>query len=83
MDPRVDFAHLRTSTNYDKTEKKITGGKNGFGIKLAFIWSTWARIETVDHIRKLKYIQEFENNLDIIKPPTVTKYTKNPYTGII
>ena len=55
--PELIFAHLRTSTNYDKTEKKTTGGKNGFGIKLAFIWSTWARIETVDHIRKLKYIQ--------------------------
>ena len=23
------FGHLRTSTNYDKQEKKIVGGKNG------------------------------------------------------
>jgi len=80
--PELIFAHLRTSTNYDKTEKKTTGGKNGFGIKLAFIWSTWACIETVDHIRKLKYTQEFKNNLDIIKEPTVTKYTKKPYTKV-
>jgi len=78
--PELIFAHLRTSTNYDKTEKKTTGGKNGFGIKLAFIWSTWARIETVDHIRKLKYIQEFENNLNTIKEPSITKYTKKPFT---
>ena len=80
--PELIFAHLRTSTNYDKTEKKTTGGKNGFGIKLAFIWSTWARIETVDHIRKLKYTQEFENNLNIIKEPSITKYTKKPYTKV-
>ena len=80
--PELIFAHLRTSTNYDKTEKKTTGGKNGFGIKLAFIWSTWARIETVDHIRKLKYIQEFENNLDIIKPPSVEKFTQKPFTKV-
>jgi len=80
--PELIFAHLRTSTNYDQTEKKTTGGKNGFGIKLAFIWSTWARIETVDHVRGLKYVQEFENNLDIIKPPTITKYTKKPYTSV-
>ena len=80
--PEMIFAHLRTSTNYDKTEKKTTGGKNGFGIKLAFIWSTWARIETVDHSRKLKYTQEFENNLDTIKEPSITKYTKKPYTKV-
>ena len=78
--PELIFAHLRTSTNYDKTEKKTTGGKNGLGIKLAFIWSTYARIETVDHLRKLKYVQEFEDNLNIIKPPVITKYTKKPYT---
>jgi len=80
--PELIFAHLRTSTNYDKTEKKTTGGKNGFGIKLAFIWSTWASIETVDHTRKLKYTQEFENNLDIIKEPIISKYTKKPYTKV-
>ena len=71
-----------TSTNYEKTQNKTTGGKNGFDIKLAFIWSIWARIETVDHIRGLKYIQEFENNLNIIKPPTVTKCSKKPYTMV-
>ena len=78
--PELIFAHLRTSTNYDKSQKKTTGGKNGFGIKLAFIWSSWARIETVDHVRGLKYVQEFENNLNIIKPPSVTKCSKKPYT---
>ena len=37
--PEMVVGHLRTSTNYDKNEKKITGGKNDFGIKLAFIWT--------------------------------------------
>ena len=49
--PELIFGHLRTSTNYDKTEKKIVGGKNGFGFKLVLIWSTWGKIETVDHVR--------------------------------
>ena len=53
--PELIFGHLRTSTNYDKTEKKIVGGKNGFGFKLVLIWSTWGKVETVDHTRKLKY----------------------------
>jgi len=35
--PEMIFGHLRTSTNYDKTEKRIVGGKNGFGFKLVLI----------------------------------------------
>jgi len=38
--PELIFGHLRTSTNYNKEEKKIVGGKNGFGFKLVLIWST-------------------------------------------
>jgi hypothetical protein len=37
--PELVFGHLRTSTNYNKDEKKIVGGKNGFGFKLVLIWS--------------------------------------------
>ena len=80
--PEMIFGHLRTSTNYDKTQKKIVGGKNGFGFKLVLIWSTWGKVETVDHIRGLKYVQEFEDNLNVIKPPIITKCSKKPYTKV-
>jgi len=81
--PEMIFGHLRTSTNYDKTEKKIVGGKNGFGFKLVLIWSTYGRIETVDHVRGLKYVQEFRNNLDTILPPEITKVpSSKPYTKV-
>ena len=80
--PELIFAHLRTSTNYDKTEKKIVGGKNGLGACLILIWSTEAQIETVDSTRKLKYTQSFHNNLDIMDPPSITKCSKKSYTTI-
>jgi len=80
--PELIFGHLRTSTNYDKTEKKIVGGKNGFGFKLVLIWSTHGSIETVDHVRGLKYTQEFRDNLDVIGKPTITKCKSKPYTKI-
>jgi DNA topoisomerase-2 len=81
--PEMIFGHLRTSTNYDKDEKKIVGGKNGFGFKLVLIWSTYGRIETVDHTRGLKYVQEFHNNLDTISPPIITKTSSSkPYTKV-
>jgi DNA topoisomerase II len=81
--PELIFGHLRTSTNYNKEEKKIVGGKNGFGFKLVLIWSTYGSIETVDHIRGLRYTQEFKDNLDTICPPKITKAAKaKPYTKI-
>lgn len=80
--PEMIFGHLRTSTNYDKTQKKIVGGKNGFGFKLVLIWSTWGKVETVDHVRGLKYIQEFSDNLSVINSPTVTKCRGKPYTKV-
>jgi DNA topoisomerase-2 len=80
--PEMIFGHLRTSTNYDKTEKKIVGGKNGFGFKLVLIWSTYGSVETVDHVRGLKYKQEFKNNLEEICKPSITKCKTKPYTKI-
>ena len=80
--PELIFGHLRTSTNYNKDEKKIVGGKNGFGFKLVLIWSTYGSVETVDHVRGLKYVQEFKNNLDEICKPVITKCKTKPYTKI-
>ena len=80
--PELIFGHLRTSTNYDKNEKKIVGGKNGFGFKLVLIWSSSGSVETIDHVRGLKYTQSFNNNLDVICEPKVVKCKSKPYTKI-
>jgi DNA topoisomerase-2 len=82
--PEMIFGHLRTSTNYNKEEKKIVGGKNGFGFKLVLIWSEYGKIETIDHVRGLKYVQEFKQNLDEICPPIITKVSASvkPYTKV-
>ena len=81
--PELIFANLMSSTNYDKKQKKITGGKNGFGVKLIFIYSEWGEVETIDHRRQLKYVQEYTDNLSKIHPPKITKSgKKKPYTKV-
>jgi DNA topoisomerase-2 len=80
--PELIFGNLLTSSNYDKDEKKITGGKNGYGAKLANIFSSIFRVETVDSTRKLKYIQTFEKNMSIKSNPEITKSSCKPYTII-
>ena len=76
--PELIFGHLLTSSNYDKNEDKITGGKNGFGAKLANIFSVKFKIETIDAERKLKYVQTFSKNMTIKDEPVITKCSSKP-----
>lgn len=46
--PELVFGHLLTSSNYNDSEKKITGGRNGYGAKLTNIFSTKFIVETAD-----------------------------------
>jgi len=82
MIPEMIFGHLLTSINYDKDEKKIVGGKNGYGAKLTNIFSKSFTIETVDSAKKKKYTQTFTNNMLEKTKPKITKYTSKPYTKI-
>jgi len=80
--PQMIFGELLTSGNYNKDEEKITGGKNGYGAKLTNIFSTFFKVETVDRIRKLKYTQEYRNNMDVKGNPIIEEYKSAPFTRI-
>ncbi|CAI5470147.1 unnamed protein product [Closterium sp. Yama58-4] len=55
--PELIFGHLLTSSNYDDSARKTTGGRNGYGAKLANIFSTEFVVETADGSRQKKYKQ--------------------------
>ena len=80
--PEMIFGNLRSSSNYDDDEKKITGGKNGFGAKLTNIFSIKFTVETLDSNTGQKYIQTFSNNMSEKTKPTITKSKGKPYTQI-
>jgi len=52
--PELIFGHLLTSSNYDDSIKKVTGGRNGYGAKLTNIFSKRFTLETQD---KSKYFK--------------------------
>ena len=79
--PELIFGHLLTSGNYEQ-KNKVTGGKNGYGGKLANIFSTHFILETVDHWNQKKYIQHFRNNMSEKEKPTITSCKSKPYTKI-
>ena len=46
------FGELLTSTNYNKKEEKVVGGKNGYGAKLTNIYSKYFCVESVDRFER-------------------------------
>ncbi|ORD95150.1 DNA topoisomerase 2 [Enterospora canceri] len=78
--PELIFGHLLTSSNYDDKEKKVTGGRNGYGAKLCNIFSKQFVVETASMGQK--YTQLFENNMSRINPPEITPYGGKDYTKI-
>ncbi|CAG8440195.1 3052_t:CDS:10 [Diversispora eburnea] len=81
--PELIFGHLLTSSNYDDNEKKVTGGRNGYGAKLTNIFSKKFIVETADKKLKKKYQQVFRNNMSITEEPKIQEHTKNEeYTKI-
>eukprot|EP00889_Picochlorum_renovo_P007738 jgi/Picre1/34768/NNA_002234.t1 len=69
--PELIFGNLLTSSNYNDKEKKVTGGRNGYGAKLANIFSTKFVVETCDGKRKKRYKQVFEKNMTVKNPPQI------------
>lgn len=69
--PQMIFAELLTSSNYDTNEKKLVGGKNGYGVKLVNIFAKQMEIIVVDAKRKLSYHQTFSLNMTRIGEPKI------------
>lgn len=79
--PELIFGHLLAGSNFDDTEERMGGGRNGLGAKLTNIFSTKFIVETADG--KKKYKQTFKDNMEESKKsePTITSSSEN-YTII-
>lgn len=80
--PELIFANLLTSSNFDDSKERTTGGLNGLGAKLTAIFSKDFTVETAKDGKK--YIQTFKDNLSVISKPKISKssseYTKITFT---
>lgn len=65
--PELIFGHLLTSSNYNDSEKRTTGGRNGMGGKCANIFSTRFEITTCDGKKQFK-MSWFDNMMRAGKP---------------
>lgn len=76
------FGMLLTSANYDQNEERVTGGRNGAGVKLVNIFSEQFDLETVDHYEGKIYRQRWHSNMKVREDPVIKSTTKAPYTRI-
>jgi DNA topoisomerase-2 len=73
--PELTFGHLLTSTNYDDNQKRIVGGRNGYGAKLTNIYSSDFSIVIKDHENKQTYTQKWSKNMTVCEPPKIKKHS--------
>ena len=80
--PELIFGSLLTSSNYTEGEKKHVGGKNGYGAKLANIFSKRFTIETVDQNLKKSFVMSFTDNMTQREKPVIKACRTKPFTRI-
>lgn len=81
--PELIFGHLLSSSNYDDDEKKLTGGRNGYGAKLANIYSHEFTVDTADKKSKQKYKQVWTENMNKVGKAKITSNSKgDEYTRV-
>ena len=74
MIPELIFGHLLTSSNYDKSEEKIVGGKNGYGAKAVNILSKLFTIDIKTPASGKQYSQSWYDNMFKVEKASIKKY---------
>ena len=82
--PELIFGHLMTGSNFDDNDRRVTGGRHGYGAKLTNIFSHAFTVETVDSRRGLTYRQTWERNMSFANEPEITDLAgaKGDYTRV-
>eukprot|EP00514_Thraustochytrium_sp_LLF1b_P010190 CAMPEP_0184540880 /NCGR_PEP_ID=MMETSP0199_2-20130426/1002_1 /TAXON_ID=1112570 /ORGANISM="Thraustochytrium sp., Strain LLF1b" /LENGTH=1568 /DNA_ID=CAMNT_0026934549 /DNA_START=176 /DNA_END=4882 /DNA_ORIENTATION=+ len=80
--PELVFGHLMTGENFEDTQKRVVGGRNGYGAKLANIFSSNFVVETNDSRSGYRYRQEWTNNMSEKGEPKLTKASGKDFTCV-
>ena len=78
--PELIFGHLLTSSNYNDDEQRVTGGRNGYGAKLANVFSSKFWIVISDG--KKTYRQTWHDNMSRCEPPVIENTSDGVYVHV-
>jgi DNA gyrase/topoisomerase IV subunit B len=72
MQPSLQLSTLTAGLLGLSSLLQITGGRNGYGAKLANIFSTKFSVETCDGKRQRRFLQTFTSNMSSKSEPKIT-----------
>lgn len=73
--PELIFGTLLTSSNYDDSEQRTTGGRNGYGAKLTNIYSSKFALTVKDPTNKLEMSWVWQKNMQKCTATAPKKYS--------
>lgn len=73
--PTVVFSEFLSGSNFDDSESRFTGGRNGIGIKATNTWSTSFEVTILNAADKKRFHQIFKNNMSTVGDATVKSYS--------
>ncbi|UKK02038.2 DNA topoisomerase 2 [Theileria orientalis] len=76
--PQLIFGELLTSDNYDDSEERVTGGRNGFGAKLANIFSKTFTVVVANKKMRKKFKMTWCDNMKKTKGPAKVESYQGP-----
>ncbi|EFA77223.1 DNA topoisomerase II [Heterostelium album PN500] len=71
--PEMVMGNLMSGSNFNDSELKVVGGRNGFGAKLTNIFSKHFKVETYDKSNGLRYSQSWSDNMSVRHDPIIEK----------
>ncbi|XP_002737286.1 DNA topoisomerase 2-alpha [Saccoglossus kowalevskii] len=80
--PTLIFGHLLTSSNYNDDERKVTGGRNGYGAKLCNIFSSKFTVTTASMEYHKQFKQVWKNNMDKASEPAIKSFDGKDFTEV-
>ncbi|KAI1292341.1 DNA topoisomerase 2-beta [Halotydeus destructor] len=80
--PTLIFGHLLTGANFNDDEKKVVGGRNGFGAKLCNIFSTKFTLETQSKEYGKSFKQTWTDNMTKAGEVKIAKASGEDFTKV-
>lgn len=78
--PQLIFGNLLTSSNYDDDEERLSSGRNGLGVKLTNVFSSFFTIECGD--QESVYVQTWKDHMREVGAPVIKKKKNAGYTRL-
>lgn len=76
------FGHLLTGSNYNDDQKRIVGGRNGYGAKLANVFSNKFIVECGDSETNKRFKMTWKKNMSMHDQPTIDSYSGKDFVKV-